>query len=139
MLDHSAAHQQYLRAKYFGSLDGLRCLSIIMVIGFHCQLISTNFFRTGQHGVSLFFVISGFLITTLLLREQRNSGTISLPNFYIRRTLRIFALYCAAVLLYTALILSWSTGPSAAHICTTCPTSSPTGITGSSTKMPPSA
>jgi peptidoglycan/LPS O-acetylase OafA/YrhL len=110
-LDYAAAHERYLRAKYFGSLDGLRCLSIIMVIGFHCQLISTNFFRTGQHGVSLFFVISGFLITTLLLREQMNSGTISLPNFYIRRTLRIFPLYYAAVLLYTVLVFVMEHGP----------------------------
>ncbi len=110
-LDYQIAHEQYLRAKYFGSLDGLRCLSIIMVIGFHCQLISTNFFRTGQHGVSLFFVISGFLITTLLLREQMKSGEISLKNFYIRRTLRIFPLYYASVLLYTGLVFVIEHGP----------------------------
>ena len=110
-LDSTTAFEQYQRAKYFGSLDGLRCLSIIMVIGFHCQLTSTSFFRTGQHGVSLFFVISGFLITTLLLREQKTSGTISLPNFYVRRTLRIFPLYYAAVLLYTALVFLMEHGP----------------------------
>jgi peptidoglycan/LPS O-acetylase OafA/YrhL len=98
-------HQDYLRTKYFGSLDGLRCLSILMVIGFHCNLTCTRFFHTGQYGVSLFFVISGFLITTLLLREQMKDGTISLKNFYIRRTLRIFPLYYAAFLIYTALVI----------------------------------
>jgi peptidoglycan/LPS O-acetylase OafA/YrhL len=107
----SIAHQQYLRVKYFGSLDGLRCLSIILVIGFHCQLVSTNFFRTGQHGVSFFFVISGFLITTLLLREQMKSGAISLKNFYIRRALRIFPLFYASILLYTVLVFLIEHGP----------------------------
>src|SRR5438874_13781643 len=98
-------HQDYLRTKYFGSLDGLRCLSILMVIGFHCNLTCTSFFHTGQYGVSLFFVISGFLITTLLLREQKSSGTISLKNFYIRRTLRIFPLYYATLFIYIALVI----------------------------------
>jgi peptidoglycan/LPS O-acetylase OafA/YrhL len=104
-------HQDYLRTKYFPSLDGLRCLSILMVIGFHCQLTCTRFFHTGQYGVSLFFVISGFLITTLLLREQLNNGTISLKNFYIRRTLRIFPLYYATLMLYIALVVLTSHGP----------------------------
>lgn len=97
----------YRRIKHFASLDGLRCLSIVWVIGFHCQL--TDFwhdvFRTGQYGVSLFFVISGFLITTLLLREQRANGEISLKAFYLRRTLRIFPLYYAALALYTVLVV----------------------------------
>ncbi len=104
-------HQEYLRTKYFGALDGLRCLSILMVIGFHAQLTCTSFFHTGQYGVSLFFVISGFLITTLLLREQMTSGTISLKNFYIRRTLRIFPLYYATLFIYIALVVLTSHGP----------------------------
>src|SRR4051812_37865131 len=104
-------HDEYLRTKYFSSLDGLRCLSILMVIGFHCNLTCTSFFHTGQFGVSLFFVISGFLITTLLLREQMNSGQISLKNFYIRRTLRIFPLYYATLAIYTALVFLTSHGP----------------------------
>ena len=104
-------HDQYLRSKYFASLDGLRCLSIIMVIGFHCQLTCTRFFHTGQYGVSLFFVISGFLITTLLLREQMTGGTISLKNFYIRRTLRIFPLYYATLFIYIGLVILSSHGP----------------------------
>lgn len=104
-------HDQYLRERYFGSLDGLRCLSILMVIGFHSQLTCTSFFRTGQYGVPMFFVISGFLITTLLLREQKSAGQISLKNFYIRRTLRIFPLYFAAVAIYSVLVILLEHGP----------------------------
>src|SRR5437764_5780551 len=104
-------HQDYLNTKYFGALDGLRCISILMVIGFHCQLTCTRFFHTGQYGVSLFFVISGFLITTLLLREQMTSGQISLKQFYIRRTLRIFPLYYATLIIYIGLVFLTSHGP----------------------------
>jgi peptidoglycan/LPS O-acetylase OafA/YrhL len=104
-------HDQYLRNKYFASLDGLRCLSILMVIGFHCQLTCTHFFHTGQYGVSLFFVISGFLITTLLLREKMSAGEISLKNFYVRRTLRIFPLYYATLFIYIGLVIISSHGP----------------------------
>ena len=55
-------------------------------------------------GVELFFVISGFLITTLLLRERTANGRVSLKNFYARRTLRIFPLYCAALALYVIMV-----------------------------------
>src|ERR1700758_3162269 len=98
-------HAQYLRTRYFGALDGLRCLSIVWVVGFHAKLANTQLFRRGDYGVGLFFVISGFLITTLLLREKASRGEISLKNFYARRTLRIFPLYYAAVILYTALVV----------------------------------
>jgi peptidoglycan/LPS O-acetylase OafA/YrhL len=105
------SHQEFLGTKYFGALDGLRALSIVMVIGFHCGLTDTSVFKWGQYGVSLFFVISGFLITTLLLRERDTAGQISLKNFYIRRTLRIFPLYYAAILIYTALVIALEHGP----------------------------
>lgn len=109
--DSNSAHLTYRRTKHFESLDGLRCLSIVWVIAFHCQLTNTAIFRTGQYGVSLFFVISGFLITTLLLREQRANGAISLKGFYLRRTLRIFPLYYAALALYSALVIAAEHGP----------------------------
>jgi peptidoglycan/LPS O-acetylase OafA/YrhL len=95
-----------LQRKVFGALDGLRCVSVVAVVWHHCN---DEFYRgllaTGFTGVYLFFAISGFLITTLLLRERDRNGEISLRNFYIRRTLRIFPLYYAVVLLYLALIL----------------------------------
>src|SRR5579872_1045252 len=85
-------HQRYLSTKYFPSLDGLRAISILAVIWYHDPLLRL-IWRTGFLGVHLFFVISGFLITTLLLREKSEFGKISLKNFYIRRTLRIFPAY----------------------------------------------
>jgi peptidoglycan/LPS O-acetylase OafA/YrhL len=86
-------------------LDGLRCLSIAAVIWHHAggTRHSGLLFR-GHHGVSLFFAISGFLITTLLLRERVRNGQVSLGRFYGRRTLRIFPLYYAVIALYVALV-----------------------------------
>jgi peptidoglycan/LPS O-acetylase OafA/YrhL len=71
-------------------LDGLRGISIIIVILSHI-FISTPYRTTfaGDIGVEIFFVISGFLITTLLVKEKISSGSISLRNFYVRRVLRI--------------------------------------------------
>lgn len=90
-------------ARYFPALDGLRALSIVAVIWHHVYDPAGPW---GYLGVSLFFGISGFLITTLLLRERAASGTISLRHFYLRRTLRIFPLYYAVVALYTLLVLA---------------------------------
>jgi peptidoglycan/LPS O-acetylase OafA/YrhL len=68
------------------TLDGLRGLSIILVYLFH---IRTMPFGGGFLGVDLFFVLSGFLITSLLLEEWRETGRISLGAFYARRALRL--------------------------------------------------
>jgi peptidoglycan/LPS O-acetylase OafA/YrhL len=80
------------------SLDGLRAISIAMVLLSHAAF-STPFLEkhpllvytifNGNRGVSVFFVISGFLITSLLLKEDERTGRISLKNFYIRRVFRI--------------------------------------------------
>jgi peptidoglycan/LPS O-acetylase OafA/YrhL len=80
------------------SLDGLRALSIALVLlaharrtrGFPAWLSSPALTDHGALGVQIFFVISGFLITSLLLTEKARTGTISLSLFYARRTLRIF-------------------------------------------------
>jgi peptidoglycan/LPS O-acetylase OafA/YrhL len=77
------------------SLDGFRALSIILVVIAHCRL-SVGFPRSlvglayeFAVGVTVFFVISGFLITTLLLRERAKNGRIAIKSFYTRRALRI--------------------------------------------------
>jgi len=82
-------------SKRIPSLDGLRAISIVMVLLGH--LLGTAGlpvqwlpFAWGALGVTVFFVISGYLITGLLLKEKDRAGTISLKMFYFRRTLRIF-------------------------------------------------
>jgi peptidoglycan/LPS O-acetylase OafA/YrhL len=79
------------------SLDGLRAISVLLVILGHSDTAwsghSGDFLyplRDGHLGVATFFVISGFLITNLLLRELNKAGEISLRRFYIRRAFRIF-------------------------------------------------
>ncbi|MGO8994521.1 MAG: acyltransferase family protein [Polyangiaceae bacterium] len=84
------------------SLDGLRALSISLVLFGHLQG-TAHFGRLprwaqleyGNIGVRVFFVISGYLITTLLLRELEKSGTISISEFYVRRAFRIFPAFYA--------------------------------------------
>jgi peptidoglycan/LPS O-acetylase OafA/YrhL len=112
MLGHaptdSAQYEHFRARRHFGSLDGLRCLSILAVIWHHTRPAALNDVAILQHGhlgVDLFFVVSGFLITTLLLRERDASGDISLKRFYIRRTLRIFPLYFTVLLAYVGLVL----------------------------------
>ena len=80
-------------------LDGLRAVAIFMVIVSHLspQMHMPGFTKyfNGHIGVTLFFVISGFLITLLMLREHEKTGTVSLKAFYTRRILRIFPAYYA--------------------------------------------
>lgn len=83
------------------SLDGLRAISISLVLVAHLAGTRNfplsesvgNFWGLGEFGVRVFFVISGFLITGILLDELHASGQISLRRFYFRRTLRIFPPY----------------------------------------------
>ena len=81
------------------SLDGLRAVAITLVIAAHAvqrgapwipPRPTTYIAVLAYTGVKIFFVLSGFLITSLLLKELRNTGTLSLRSFYWRRTLRIF-------------------------------------------------
>jgi peptidoglycan/LPS O-acetylase OafA/YrhL len=78
------------------SLDGLRALSIGLVLFAHShptEELQKLAFYCGNLGVRIFFVISGFIITWLLLQEEKSSGGVSLRNFYIRRIARIFPAY----------------------------------------------
>lgn len=84
-------------------LDGLRAIAVIMVICFHTW---PETFPGGGFGVQIFFVLSGFLITTLLLKEMRVHGRLYLWKFYLRRILRLFpALYAVLALTATAYLL----------------------------------
>lgn len=98
------AHDAYLRTKRFGSLDGIRCISIVLVLWHHspANLPEYNYpmlLHRGFTGVDFFFVLSGYLITTLLLREEDRNGRISLLGFYWRRALRIIPIYFLMVTL----------------------------------------
>jgi peptidoglycan/LPS O-acetylase OafA/YrhL len=74
--------------KYIPALDGLRAFAILLVIGCHC--LPGRILAGGLIGVDVFFVLSGFLISSILLRELHETGDISLSNFYWRRSLRLF-------------------------------------------------
>jgi peptidoglycan/LPS O-acetylase OafA/YrhL len=101
-------HAAFRANNRFGSLDGLRALSVAAVIWHHSGsgFVASEWAQHGHHGVTLFFAISGFLITTLLLRERDRHGAIDLRAFYIRRALRIFPLYYAVLLIYVVLVFA---------------------------------
>ena len=86
---------------YSGALDGIRAVSIVLVVGLHSPWLNSFPFNRGWVGVDVFFVLSGYLITTLLLREKERRGTVSLKHFYLRRALRILpALYAWVAVLW---------------------------------------
>lgn len=88
-------------SKYIPELDGLRAIAIIGVLLFHLHVPGAEL---GWAGVQLFFVLSGFLITGILLNSKMREGYFS--RFYIRRSLRIFPIYyllLGVVLLYAVL------------------------------------
>jgi len=84
------------------SLNGLRAISILLVLFSHVQLHNLHWEEVhgGQIGVNIFFIISGFLITTLLLKEESKTGDVSLKKFYIRRVLRILPVYYLLLFVY---------------------------------------
>ena len=90
----SSIHDDRAGLAYQPSLDGLRAIAVLAVMAFHANL---PFARGGFIGVDIFFVLSGYLITTLLVREQARSGTIALGRFYMRRTLRLLPALLALV------------------------------------------
>ena len=83
-----------------------------MVVFFHSKLDNSYLYQTvfsGKLGVDIFFVLSGFLITTLLLKEKISSSKISLKNFYIRRAFRILPLAYLYIILSIVLNFIWHT------------------------------
>ncbi len=83
------------------SLDGLRAIAVLIVFIGHGQIAPSWF--PGHVGVTIFFFLSGYLITTLMRREHDRTGDISLSRFYLRRTLRIVPPAYLAILLSIAL------------------------------------
>ena len=106
-------------AKRIPSLDGLRAISVGLVLAAHVITIEgfpglrpkwSQFLgeKCGELGVKVFFVISGYLITSLLMTEIARTGKISLKDFYLRRTFRIFPAYYAYLLMVAVIAaLGW--------------------------------
>lgn len=94
-------------------LDGIRAVSITLVIISHMMIHSIGLvgrpravqFAYGEDGVVFFFALSGFLITTLLLREHKQRGQINLGSFYLRRCLRIWPVWYAYLAFVAILVL----------------------------------
>ena len=94
------AFATYRDTRFFINLNGLRFICIAMVLWHHATPVDVDtlkLFGRGFMGVDFFFVLSGFLITALLLREARERGQFSLRSFYVRRALRILPIYVFVV------------------------------------------
>lgn len=90
---------------YYPALDGLRAFSVLFVIFEHINALPTPMRHFhGYLGVDIFFVLSGFLITGLLLREERLTGKVDLAGFYIRRAFRILPLYWVVLATYVVML-----------------------------------
>ncbi len=98
---------QFKETHHFPALDGLRAVAAILVIKNHIPMLGPLFnYVDGPSGVTLFFVLSGFLITTLALREEEQRGALSWQAFAIRRAWRIFPAYYVVLGLYCLLIFT---------------------------------
>jgi len=98
-----------IKSIYFRNLNGIRFIAALFVFTNHVESTQLNFnlpytpnfnFFTplGKTGVVMFFVLSGFLITSLLLQEKKNNGIIDIKHFYVKRILRIWPLYFVIIL-----------------------------------------
>jgi peptidoglycan/LPS O-acetylase OafA/YrhL len=86
------------------SLDVLRCIAVLLVVGFHLPYYGV-WGRLGWIGVDLFFVLSGFLISGLLFQEYKNTGSIKFKRFLLRRGLKIYPSFY--LLIAMTLVLSF--------------------------------
>jgi peptidoglycan/LPS O-acetylase OafA/YrhL len=103
----SLTHAEYLAMRRFPALDGMRAIAAVMVVFFHFAGPRWAWLN-GFLGVHMFFVLSGFLITTLALREESRTGRVSLREFYVRRVFRILPVYYVVLAMIVA--LAWLRG-----------------------------
>ncbi len=94
-------------------LDGLRGLSVLAVIAYHAGFST---FHGGFLGVEVFFVVSGYLITTLLLEEHERSATVSLRSFWVRRARRLLPALAVVLIATTVWALIWGSPEQASQM-----------------------
>ena len=109
------SYDEFRSSRHLPVLDGVRALSVALVFFFHTSPTLTGFL-SGWEGVTLFFLLSGFLITTLLLREHEDTGRISLDAFYVRRAFRIFPLYFFVLAVHYVFIVRAGIGENAPQL-----------------------
>lgn len=94
-------------------LDGLRGLSVLAVIAYHAGFSA---FHGGFLGVEVFFVVSGYLITTLLLEEHERSAAVSLRSFWVRRARRLLPALAVVLIATTLWVLLWGSPEQASQL-----------------------
>jgi len=101
-------HASYKALRYFPALDGVRAVAVLLTVAVHGGRHSAHLLEhlDGSSGVPIFFVLSGFLITTLLSRELEQAGRIHFGAFYVRRALRLLPVYFVVLAGYLALVLA---------------------------------
>lgn len=100
----------YQSRKYIPEVDGLRAIAVLLVVTVHMH---DKLWQplNGALGVVIFFVLSGYLITMLALREEKNRGRLDFGAFYTRRSFRIFPAYYLVLGAYAVLILGLKISP----------------------------
>ena len=96
-----------MKIVYRPEIDGLRAIAVLAVLFYHAEIIlfNNNFFKGGYIGVDIFFVISGYLITSFIIRELKSTQKFSFTNFYERRVRRILPALLTVMLV--SLPLGW--------------------------------
>jgi peptidoglycan/LPS O-acetylase OafA/YrhL len=107
-----ARYEEWRATRYFPGLEGLRAVAALLVVFHHARTHRLWGFLEGWNGVTLFFVLSGFLITTLALREEDEHGALRWRAFVVRRGFRILPIYFASLALYAAVMFSVGFGGS---------------------------
>lgn len=108
----ASALAQRLAQKKIPSLDGLRAVAVVLVILNHLQVA----YVPDGRGVLTFFVLSGFLITWILLNESARYGDVSIRNFYVRRVLRIFPAFYVFWIFHFSIFLATHHVPAASSL-----------------------
>ena len=93
------------KRRYITGLDGIRAIAVIMVLSYHLKL---SLFKSGFLGVTVFFVLSGYLITGILISEVEEEGTIDMKNFWLRRIRRLVpaVMSMAVVIIFVSAVVN---------------------------------